>query len=246
MGLNTPDDANSIEQTGRLLVTAVQLGSLKTVNGVLQQSHGVFFSNHADLALKLACTGLSKEKMVGMLLDNPAFLNSLSYCGLILARETAMKSENEEVSLKIAEVLDKRENQIREKGIFGYLEQIRSRTIWSATGEEQTFGPTADVIAFAIENSDMLALIALARKGAHKFLDEAAWNFIRERIEKKRVDPVTKETLRFVIDKMVDQRETDALLKSIETNASSIKDSVSSLIRSEKRKEKESKVSLLG
>jgi len=92
----------------------------------------------------------------------------------------------------------------------------------------------------------MLALIALARKGAHKFLDEAAWNFIRERIEKKRVDPVTKETLRFVIDKMVDQRETDALLKSIETNASSIKDSVSSLIRSEKRKEKESKVSLLG
>lgn len=232
MSLDALGDAHFVRKDGERLVTSVQLGSLKTVEGILLQNTRGFFYNHADSALIHACNGLSKEKMVDVLLGYPPFTSSLSYCGLILAREAAEKSGNEDISLKIAEVLDKREKQIQETKILGYLEEIKLRTVCDGIGGEQMLGNPADVIAFAVETSDMLALLALAESGTHEFLDKGTLNFIQKRIEKKK-NLVDKAVLLYIVGNMVGQKHTDEQLKSIETNVSSIKNSISSLRRSD-------------
>jgi len=238
MGLDTLGNAYFVQKDGEKLVSGVQIDSLNSVNEMLQQAHGIFFHRHADMALILACKNFGKksyEKIVDALLDHPIFPISLSYCGLVLARETAEKSGNEDLAFKIADVLDKREEQIKKIGIFEYLKQIKLRTVDDPPHGEQMLGNPADVIAFAVENSDILALIALAEGRAHEFLDKETLNFIQKRIDNKK-DPVVKAFLLYIVGDMVDQKQTDELLNSMESNASSIKSSISSLRRGDERK----------
>ncbi len=158
----------------------------------------------------------------------------------MLAKEAAEKHYKEEKTIKkLSGRLEERAKHIGQVGVEGYIDEIKSRTVSSASGGDVMLGTPADAVAFAANEGNMQAMIKLARLGIHEYLDDKTLAFGRSRIA--RLSGGIGDVIEFVLDTMEERRKIANAVKTVEGGIGSVKEGmteIKSAFKKEMRKEK--------